>query len=92
MALLDVTLDEIEYFNERPYHNDMDIDCGDYAESCGWQLGDVPEVRVRHAWNWQIAEHDPRVVVYHPLSLEGVREHEPDGFSAATTRSSGTIL
>jgi GT2 family glycosyltransferase len=67
-------LDAIGYFNERLYHNYMDVEYGYYAESLGWQLGDIPEVRVRHAWNWKTTEHDPRVVVYHPLSLDGLRE------------------
>jgi GT2 family glycosyltransferase len=66
-------LQEIGYFNERLYHNYMDVEYGYYAESRGWQLGDIPEVRVRHAWNWTPAEDDGHTVLYHPVTLEGLR-------------------
>jgi GT2 family glycosyltransferase len=69
-------LREIGFFNERLPHSYMDVEYSYYAESCGWMLGDVPEVRSRHFWTYKDEEFAPNVLVYHPLTLSQLSRFE----------------
>lgn len=68
--------EEIGYFNERLYHNYMDVEYSYYVESCGWELGDIPAVKIRHYWEFKTGEFERDVAVYHPLNLERLAEFD----------------
>ncbi len=69
--------DEIGGFNEYIVHAAMDIEYSYYAESMGWQLGDVPSAFILYKTTLPNIEHyDPTIKVYHPLTLEKLKEFE----------------
>jgi glycosyltransferase involved in cell wall biosynthesis len=72
-------LDEIGGFNEKIIHGAMDIEYSYYVESMGWEIGDIPSVYAIYKTTLPpIERYDPSIRVYHPLTLEKLKEFERD--------------
>ena len=68
---------EIGGFNESIVHAAMDIEYSYYVESTGWKLGDIPSVFVVFETTRPNIEHyDPKIKIYHPLTLEKLKGFE----------------
>ena len=76
-ALRKKMVDEIGGFNERIPHGGMDIEYSYYVESTGWKIGGIPSVFVVYKTTLpNIERYDPKIKVYHPLTLEKLKTFE----------------
>ena len=68
-----------ESLYDAPHPNRMDVEYSYYLESRGWRIGNIPSVRcVFHNTLPGIDGYDASVNVYHPLSLERLKEFDTE--------------